>query len=62
MPHPFIDELRALLEKHKATIQWECHWASDLHGVTDQKMVIEVDRIVVASVDGAGISAHDLKD
>jgi UDP-3-O-acyl-N-acetylglucosamine deacetylase len=62
MPHPFIAELRELLEKHNAAIYWSCHWASDLHGVTDQQMSIEVDCKEVASVDGSSICAGDLGD
>jgi hypothetical protein len=62
MPHPFIAELRELLEKHNASIYWSCHWASDLHGVTDQRMVIDVGCKEIASVDGTSIGAGDLED
>lgn len=60
MNHPFISELRALLEKHNASICWGCNWSSDLHGVTGQHMSIEVDRKEVARVDGDSIHAGDL--
>lgn len=35
-----IKELKALLEKHNATISFDCAECSDLHGIYDERMEI----------------------
>lgn len=58
----FIDELQALLNKHGASISWGCHWASDLHGVTGQRMEItQRGKGAILTIDGNTVSAYDIK-
>lgn len=57
----FLTELAILLEKHKASVSWGCHWSSDLHGVTDQEMIIECNGSFILSVEGSCICAYDIK-
>ena len=38
----FKKELKALLEKHNATIDWVCHECSDLMGVYDSHLEIDI--------------------
>jgi hypothetical protein len=46
----FLQELKALLLKHNASISWRCGDASDTHGIYDEQMVIE----------WHGVGKHDL--
>ena len=58
----FQRELLALLEKHGATISWGCDSCSDLHGVTGEHMrVTNRKNETLLYLDGAEISAHELK-
>jgi putative aminopeptidase FrvX len=38
----FLTELRALLVKYDATIGWDCHPCSDMHGVTGEHMYAQI--------------------
>lgn len=38
----FKKELKALLEKHNATIDWVCHECSDLMGIYDSHLEIDI--------------------
>jgi hypothetical protein len=40
----FLKELRALLVKYDATIGWDCHPCSDMHGVTGEHMYAQIGR------------------
>jgi hypothetical protein len=40
----FLKELRALLVKYEATIGWDCHPCSDMHGVTGEHMYAQIGR------------------
>jgi hypothetical protein len=60
-------ELKALLKKHNATIQFECADCSDLHGVYDERIEIVVredpkrwHETVVFSKGGYTLSSEDL--
>jgi hypothetical protein len=64
----FRAELKALLEKYNASINFSVGSCSDTHGLYDEQMIIchtipgtykDIDLVVV---DGWGISAYDLKD
>ena len=65
----FRAELKALLEKYNAYINFSVGPGSDTYGLYEEKMVIshrpdpksfrEVD---IIEIDGWGISAYDLKD
>lgn len=58
----FICEFRALLEKYDASIVWQCHWGSDLHGVNGREMAINIGRCEIMTVDGDSICSYDLPD
>lgn len=58
----FLREFRDLLEKYNASIVWNCHWSSDLHSVTDRKMIINVGQDAILSVGGDSIYSFDLLD
>jgi len=61
----FKQELKDLLEKHSATIDFECSSCSDLHGVYDAKMAVTFWEKgtygeSVALSEGYGVSKGDL--
>ena len=38
----FLTELRALLVKYNATVGWDCHPCSDMHGVTGEHIYAQI--------------------
>jgi len=40
--HNFLVELAVLLEKHDASIGWDCDDCSDMHGISGEGMVVTV--------------------
>ncbi len=68
MSHPFIAELRALLEKHDVVIYVGCDEGSDLHGVTGEEIIFSQREpggryryTDLLKVDGWSLSASDIK-
>ena len=59
----FRDELKALLEKYNASIDFSCSSCSDTHGIYDEKMVACFtlsDRVVTFELNnGWGVDSHD---
>lgn len=57
----FQIELRALLDKYKATISWGCGECSDLHGVYDEHMIVcDINGNTLLKLDGATISCYEI--
>jgi hypothetical protein len=57
----FTTELRALLDKYKATISWGCAECSDLHGVYGEYMeVCDIKGNTILKLDGATISCYEI--
>jgi hypothetical protein len=46
----FVTELQALLKKYNASISWNCGAGSDLHGVYEERMDIEINNNVILTV------------
>lgn len=57
----FVDELKALLEKYDATIDWTCSACSDLHGVYDERMTVSSNNEILLNIEGSCISAYEIK-
>jgi len=56
----FKADLKALLEKYNASIGWDCHWSSDLHGVYDQEMNCTVGGETIKLTDGCDLDSTDI--
>jgi len=61
MANDFITELKDLLKKHNAQIDFECSDGSDTHGIHDANLSIYVDRKRVAKVIGWSLDASELR-
>ena len=61
MKEEFLKELKALLEKHNASIGFSVSEFSDTYGLYDEKMIVEIGNDIVAEVAGWWITAGDLK-
>ena len=57
----FADELKALLEKYNASIDWTCGACSDLHGVYDMRMTVSTKDKVLLDIECSCISAYEIK-
>mgnify|MGYP006428271821 CR=1 FL=1 len=59
----FVAELAFLLERYDATILVGCSEFSDLYGVFDENITIEIEseKIEFRLADGWGVSAYDLR-
>jgi hypothetical protein len=60
----FLTKLAQLLEEYDMSIFWSCGECSDLHGVYDECMKIYSNKELksIATVDGGGIEAKDIRD
>lgn len=56
----FIKELKALLEKHNASISFGCSDSSDLYGIDGEYTDIDVDGKTIIEINGWGIDSSDL--
>ena len=57
----FLEELQALLDAYKASISFSVSWCSDTHGLSEERMVVEIENKEIASVDGWSLTAYDLR-
>jgi hypothetical protein len=57
----FIRELRELMQKYNASVNFYVHPGSDTYGLSDETMIVMVDDKIAAEVDGWGFDHHDLK-
>lgn len=58
----FLDKLQALLEEYNASISWTCHSSSDLQGVYDERMEIDVKDETIVTVLNSYVNADNLKE
>jgi len=56
----FVKDLKALLEKHKADIGFNCGDGSDTYGLYEEEMTATVDGVDITLASGWGVSASDL--
>lgn len=57
----FQIELRALLDKYKATISWGCGECSDLHGVYDEHMIVyDINGNTLLKLNGNEIDCYEI--
>lgn len=59
----FLDELKALLWKYNACIQWTCDESSDTYGITGEKMVLYYSEDGIKKtweINDGGIEASDI--
>lgn len=57
----FKAELKALLEKHNASIAWGCGPCSDTHGIYDEHMSISIGSLSEDVCSGSTLGAQDLE-
>ena len=55
----FIFKLRSLLEEYNASIGFSCSDCSDTHGLSDERIRIDIDDISVVEVRGWWVQAND---
>jgi hypothetical protein len=58
----FIKELQTLMAKYEADISFDCGQHSDLHGVYDERIVIEIKGKEVFRNSGYVLQAGDLDE
>lgn len=56
----FLEELRNLLEQYNASISFSVSEWSDTHGLSEERMVVEIGNKEVATVYGWDLNASDL--
>ena len=57
----FKKDLAELLEKHNAALDWSCHWSSDTHGITEARLVVNMDQVEYDLTGDQYVDASDLK-
>ena len=56
----FLTELKALMEKYNATIDWCCDSCSDLHGVYDSRIEISLNDTTDISFNSDSVDVNDV--
>ena len=57
----FLKELHSLLEKYNASIEWKCSDCSDLHGVYDNHLEINLNDTKTICFDDDWVDSNDVK-
>ncbi len=58
----FLRKLRYLLAEYHASISFECDDSSDTHGITGEKIVININKKPVFKVGGWWLDPRDMRE